>query len=171
MNSGIIQALNDSREEVVTSAVGISEEQAKVSPGEGRWSVLQCVEHIVTSEGRFMGWLQHPDDGPAPAEDKAKEAMLAERLPSRTTRVQAPEASQPKDRFTTLAEALNAFTSTRERSIQFAQEKGPGLYSIATKHPFFGPVNGTELMVMIAGHSRRHAAQIREIKEQLAQLR
>ncbi len=167
MNSGLIQALEGSREEFVTAAAGVSEEQAKLSPGEGRWSVLQCVEHIVTAEGRFLGWLENPENIPAPPEDKQKEAMLAERLPSRATKVQAPEGSQPKGRFTTLAEALNAFTSARQRSIQFAQEKGQGLYAIATKHPFFGPINGAELMVMIAGHSQRHAAQIREIKEQL----
>ena len=168
MNSELIQALEDSREEFLTSAAGVTEEQARVSPAPGRWSVLECAEHIVTVEGRFVGWLQNPEATPAPAEDKQKEALLAQRIAERSTKNQAPEAAQPKGRFGSLAEALAEFKTVRAASIQFAQEQGSGLYSISTKHPALGPINGTELMVMMAAHTRRHAGQVREIREQLS---
>jgi hypothetical protein len=34
---------------------------------------------------------------------------------------------------------------------------------LAVEHPRFGTVNGVGLLVLMAGHARRHAAQIREL--------
>jgi hypothetical protein len=36
------------------------------------------------------------------------------------------------------------------------------LYSIGAKHPYFGNVNGVEIVRLIDGHASRHAEQIRE---------
>ena len=163
----LIKTLEDSRDEFIAAAQSVPEALTKTKPGEGRWSVLDCVEHIVIAEGRFMNWLRNPLPGPAPPENKGKEVMLAQRLPDRTNKAQAPEASHPTGGFANLTEALDEFRTVRARTIQFAQEKGTELYKISAKHPFFGPVNGTELVGMIAAHGRRHAAQIREIKEQV----
>jgi hypothetical protein len=129
--------------------------------------VLECVEHIVIAEGRFLGWVQNPTAEPAPPMDKEKEAKLLLGVSGRSLRVNAPEPVHPTGRFATLAEALAQFDATRANSIKFAESAGPGLYSVAAKHPFFGAVNGGEVMVLIAAHARRHAAQIREIRAAL----
>ena len=162
--SEIVQCLEDSRADFHAAATGLSEEQAKLRPAPGQWSVLDCVEHIVVAEGRFLGWLQNPSADEAPPMDKQKEAKLLLGVASRSQRVNAPEPVHPTGRFLTLAEALAQFDATRANSIQFAENTGAGLYSLAAKHVFFGPVNGAEVMVLIAAHARRHAAQIREIR-------
>jgi DinB superfamily len=166
--SEIVQALEDSRAEFHAAAEGTSEAQARLSPAPDRWSVLNCVEHIVIAEGRFLGWLQNPEAQPAPPVDKHREAMLASGVASRATRAQAPAPVQPTGRFSTLVEALDQFASARARSIQFAEERGADLYSLAARHPFFGPLNGAEVMLLMAAHSRRHAAQIREVRSALS---
>jgi hypothetical protein len=166
--SEIVKCLEDSRADFRAAADGLSESQAKVRPEAGRWSVLECVEHIVVAENRFLGWLQNPPVAePAPPMDKEKEAKLLMGVSGRSQRVQAPEPVHPTGRFATLAEALAQFDDTRAKSIQFAERTGAGLYSLAAKHAFFGPVNGAEVMVLIAAHARRHAAQIREIRAAL----
>ena len=162
--SEIVKCLEDSRADFRAAAEGVSEAQAKLRPAPDKWSVLECVEHIVVAEGRFLGWLQNPGADPAPPMDKQKEAKLLLGVSGRSQRVNAPEPVHPKGRFATLADALAQFDETRAKSIRFAESAGTGLYSLAAKHAFFGPVNGAEVMVLIAAHARRHAAQMREIR-------
>ena len=42
------------------------------------------------------------------------------------------------------------------------------LYSVSIEHARFGVMNGVELLHTIAGHARRHAEQIREVRANLA---
>jgi hypothetical protein len=165
--SEIVKCLEDSRADFRAAAEGVSEAQAKVRPAPEKWSVLECVEHIVVAEGRFLGWVQNPAAEPAPPMDKGKEAKLLLGVSGRSQRVNAPGPVHPTGRFSTLAEALAQFDAARAKSIQFAESNGAGLYCLAAKHPFFGAVNGGEVMVLIAAHARRHAAQIREIRAAL----
>jgi hypothetical protein len=102
-----------------------------------------------------------------PRIDKEKEALLTGRVPDRSVRVQAPDAVVPTGRFLTLEQALAQFNAGRTRSIQFAEDRCDDLYCLASEHPRFGPVNGVELLIIIAGHSRRHAEQIRETRAAL----
>jgi hypothetical protein len=163
----IIENLERSRQEFIATLAGLSESQAKVRPDPERWSVLDCVEHVATVEERFQGWLNAAKKLDAPRIDKDKEAGLLARVPDRSTRVKAPEAVVPAGRFTTLEQALEQFNTGRTRSIQFAEDRCDDLYCLASEHPRFGPVNGVELLIIIAGHSRRHAEQIRETRAAL----
>ena len=85
----------------------------------------------------------------------------------RSVKANAPEAAQPNGRFASVAEAMTAFEAARDRSVQIAKARGAELYSIQVTHPRFGDMNGMELMHVLAGHARRHTAQIREVREQL----
>jgi DinB superfamily len=165
--SEIVQLLEDSHADFRAAVDGVSEFDAKVCPAPGRWSVLQCVEHIVISESRFLGWLKNPIADPAPPVDKEKEAKLLAGVAGRAQRVEAPEPARPTGRFATLAEAMEQFDAARAKSIGFAESHGAGLYTLAARHPFFGVCNGLEVMVLMAAHARRHAAQIREIRAAL----
>jgi hypothetical protein len=167
--SAVLKALHDSRAEFRDAAAGLSDEQGKTIPGPGRWSVTDCVEHIVLAEGRFLGWLESSpaSDVVVPPVDRQKEAKLLMGVASREVRANAPDPVQPTGRFATLTEALAQFDAVRARTIAFAESQGPGLYERAAKHAFFGPVNGVEVMCLIAAHSRRHAAQMREARAEI----
>jgi len=58
----------------------------------------------------------------------------------------------------------HAFIKT---TLQFARERAADLYMIASVHPAFGPLNGVEALMIIAGHAQRHAEQIREVRAAL----
>ncbi len=165
--SEICRTLEDSRRELEDAAGGVSEAQAKINPAEGRWSVLDCVEHVTSVEERFLERLEQAERLPEPRADKRKEADLMARVPDRSTRVKAPEMLEPSARFATLAEGLAQFNAVRARSIRFAEEQAADLSCLAMEHRRFGPVNGTEMLIIIAGHARRHAEQIREIRAEL----
>jgi hypothetical protein len=163
----IVENLERSRQEFIAALAGLSESQAKVRPDPERWSVLDCVEHVATVEERFLGWLEAAEKLDAPRVDKEKEAGFTTRIPDRSIRVKAPDAVLPVGRFTSLAEAVEQFNAGRTRCIQFADDRSDDLYCLASAHPRFGPVNGVELLIIIAGHSRRHAEQIREARAAL----
>jgi len=160
----IVQNLELGRQEFLDSVAGLSESDARHRPDPDRWSVLDCVEHVAFVEERFLGWLDQAEKSGAPPADKAKEADLIARVPDRSTRAKAPDAAVPNGRFATLEEAVGRFEAMRARSIRTAHERADELYTLAAKHPRFGPVNGVELLIIIAGHARRHAAQIRETR-------
>lgn len=163
-----VKLLHDSRDEFLAAAGGLTETQAKQSPGPGRWSVLDCVEHIAATEGRFLSWLETAATEGAPPLDRDKEAQLAVSMSSRARKAQSPEPARPVGKFPGLAEALAEFQAVRDRTIQFASTRAEGLYSLATAHPFFGVLNGAELVVLIASHTRRHRDQIHEVKAEVA---
>ena len=162
--SEIVENLERSRQEFIAAVADLAETQAKARPDPERWSVLDCVEHVAIVEERFFGWLEAAEKLDAPRVDKEKELGLMARVPDRSVRAKSPDAVVPTGRFQTLAEALEQFNARRTRSIQFAEDRCDDLYCLAAAHPRFGPVNGVELLIIVAGHSRRHAEQIRETR-------
>ena len=81
----------------------------------------------------------------------------------------SPEAVEPNGRYATLAQAIEQFKAARSRSIEFAELHADDLYPRTWKHPRYGPLNGVEMLILVAGHARRHGAQIREVRETLGQ--
>jgi len=163
----VLAVLEKGRQDVLSSAHDLSDQHAASKPAPDRWSVLECLEHIIVVEDRFLGWITTGELLEAPSADPAKESKLMEMLADRTEKRQAPEAVIPTGRYSTVAEALSDFEAARTRSAQIAQSRGQQLYSIKVKHPRFGEMNGSELLHLLTGHASRHAAQIRETRAAL----
>jgi hypothetical protein len=132
-------------------------------PSADCWSILQCVEHVVAVEERFLDKLQAAEHSHQGQRDAQREAGLATRITDRSTKVMAPEWVLPNGRYTTLDEAAAQFDAARDRTTQYAEEHSRELYSLSIDHPRFGKLNGVEVLVLMAGHAQRHADQIREI--------
>lgn len=163
---GMAAMLRDGRDYILESIRGLSEDQARLNPAPGRWSVLDCLEHLTFVEGRFQEWLLNGREI-TPNKNVDREITLYQLVTNRSEKREAPEAVLPAGRFASLAEATAAFEQARAKTMQLAAEKGTGLYTINASHPRFGDMNGAELMNLIAGHARRHADQIREVREAL----
>jgi uncharacterized damage-inducible protein DinB len=166
--SRLLNILDETRRDMHAAVEGLWEAEASANPGPGRWSVLECVEHVTLVEQRFRGWLDNGDRVEVPPIDKQREARLLERVADRSQRAQAPEPVVPVGRFASLAEALQAFDKARAETVRFAEARYAELYSLASSHPRLGRLNGYEFVLLIAAHGRRHAAQIRETRAALA---
>jgi len=162
--TSIITSLENSRQQFLAASEGVPEDRAKKPPAPGRWSVLDCVEHVTTVEERFLGWLENGKKLDAPPANPQKEAELFVRVQSRATKLEAPVVVRPVGRFATLAEAREQFNTTRARSMKFAQDRSADLYSLTAEHPRLGVMNGVEFLTIIAAHALRHAEQIRETR-------
>lgn len=160
----IFQMLESSRDEVIAAARSIAEEHAGAKPAPGRWSALECIEHIAAVEEGLLRRLASAERLAEARVDPEKEEKLAAMVANRSSRANAPEAVAPNGRFTSVDQALDHFIIVRTRTVQFAEERGADLYLLAQQHPRFGTLNGVEMIVFIAAHGRRHAEQIREIR-------
>jgi hypothetical protein len=163
----VLILLRESCAELRTAAEGLTESQARQKPEPERWSVLDCVEHLVIVEGRTQMRLENSETAASP-EDHQKEANILTMAGNRGTRFQAPEPVRPTGKYATLGEALAAFDAVRAKTIAIAEKHGAGLYSLGITHPVFGALNGTEAMFLTVAHSRRHADQIREVRAAVA---
>ena len=157
----LVSILEAGRRDFLDAVREIPVAQTSTRPNSGGWSVLECIEHVVTVENRYLEWLENGTEI-TPQRDSEKELRLLSLMRSRLNKVQTPEPMRPSGRFASLDAALAGFDAVRNRSVAMARERGNGLYSVGACHPYFGDVNGVELINMIDGHARRHADQIRE---------
>jgi hypothetical protein len=127
------------------------------------WSVSGIVEHIVMAERALLARFDAAERSETSLCNPARETRIVEKLRDRADRAEAPERAWPAGRFETLNEALGEFLAARDRTIQFAAAHEPQLYYLTVMHPLVGKVNGFEMLLIIAAHSDRHAAQIQEI--------
>ena len=163
----ILKLLAESRDALVSSAAGLSDEQAKIRPSPGRWSVLDCVEHVAITD-HFMFTVITTQLAPAPPSgDRSREELFLREVTNRARKVGAPERARPTGRFPTLDAALEHFNQSRARSIHFVEHCNKDLRAHTAPHPLFGPITGQEYLIVLALHPARHAAQIREVRTAL----
>jgi uncharacterized damage-inducible protein DinB len=167
-NARLVALLRQSRERFLASFAGVSEEACRRCLGEGSWSVLDCIEHLVTAESLMLNRLQ-TERNPRPAGAPNREQVFLERMGSRERKVLSPESGQPSGRFPTLDAARKKFDDVRAASIRFAEENTEDLRAteVLHPHPLVGVVSSYEMLIIIAKHSDRHALQIQEITASL----
>ena len=151
--------LLNSQRELNEAASGFTEAEAAAKPEGGGWSAIECVEHVTFVEERFLGRIAAAAPSDTPGPNRTEE--LAAKLKNREARAQAPEVAEPKGRFATLTDALAAFNDVRRRTLEMARQRSGELAKLELDHPRFGNMDGVGMVVVMAGHARRHAEQIR----------
>jgi DinB superfamily len=157
--------LESARLELIAVVGDLTDEQARTRPAPGRWSVLECLEHVSFVERRFLGMVRESQPGTPGERDAAKESALEDRMRDRVNRRTAPDAVLPTGKYSSISEALRDFNGARDETIRFAAEEGENLVSRSAKHQILGVLNGVEALLLIAGHGRRHTEQMREAAE------
>ncbi|MDQ1468563.1 MAG: hypothetical protein QOJ99_43 [Bryobacterales bacterium] len=164
----IVRILEESCECFHAAVSAVPSEHIAVTPGPDRWSVFQIIEHVAIAENGMFRLLNAATPVDVSLENPEREAMIRLGATSRENPRKSPERAQPTGRFANVSEALNQFAVAREQTIRFAKETESDLFRITAAHPLFGPVNGYELLLIMAVHPRRHADQITEAKRSLA---
>jgi hypothetical protein len=148
---------------------GVSVELALRSPSPGKWSILECVEHLALSEAYLFSGIQAAQVAASPLIDAEREARFKARGVDRSRRAESPQMVRPRGSFPTLADALQALQKDRQRTVQFVKDHaGEDLRSRVTSIPPFGSLNCHDVLLLMAAHMVRHAIQIEEIKAALA---
>lgn len=146
----------------------LSAEQLTAKPDPERWSVAECLEHIVLVEEGIFGRLQHnmqkPEDSEKRAEIQVSDLYLTKALRSRKSGIASPEPFVPTGRFGNTEATLATFDEQRNRVIAYAQSAPGNWRTHFFKHLVFGTIDGFQTLLLLAGHSERHRKQIEEVK-------
>ena len=161
----LLAQLQETRDIFLNSYAGITEEQSRIKPAPDCWSVLDTIEHLTTAEGIHLK-LMSTQRTPRAADAPNREGAFLHMIPNRTHKMESPESARPIGRFATLTEATEQFKTTRAGVIQFLEHYTEDLRGSEVKHPHpaAGMVSICEMLVAVAMHAKRHAAQIEEIR-------
>jgi uncharacterized damage-inducible protein DinB len=164
-----IARLESSRDKLLATIAGISDEQAAFKPMPERWSILQLVEHLATSDPGLMGLIRRALAG-APQPELMEQAQKhdhrfhGELKPFPRGLNKAPENLQPKSVYASLTDAAAAFERAREATIAYARSTDDDLRSHFAPHPLAGPMDAYQWLLACAIHVESHVLQIEELK-------
>ncbi len=164
-----LEWMKKSRQDFLDMVEKISDAQWNYKPSPERWSVGECAEHILLSEGLLFGNVERALAAPAnPDWEKqtaGKAAFIERVMPDRSTKAQAPEAIQPKSKLTR-AEIIRRYKEAREKTIKFTETIDLALKEHTVQHPFpvFGTLNAHQWLIYVPLHNIRHNQQIAEVQ-------
>jgi hypothetical protein len=165
----LIEQMEMSKKAFLASIAGISEAQWTFKPVPTVWSVQECAEHIMLSETYISDsakkMLQIPAV-PRPERSTSEfDHMLAIGVQDRTQKHTAPEPIDPAGRASTLtpADARKGFTAKRDENEAYVKTTTDDLRVHVAPGPA-GPMDAYQFLVLMATHTARHTAQIKEVQ-------
>ena len=158
--------LHATQKQVTDTVTALSPAQLDFHPGPGQWSVADCLEHLALTETGLFGMLKSQVlTSPAAPEKMSltagKDDAVVKAISSRDVKAKAPEAFVPSHKWKTTAETLAAFRAARKQTIAYVQTTPDELRVHFMTQPML--MDGYQLVLMIAAHSERHLAQMKEV--------
>ncbi len=161
-----VNLLQETQEDILKKVGGLSPEQLNFKPDTASWSVSECVEHIAISETNMFGFMQaslkKPADPSKRNEKKISEDDLVKMVTDRSTKRTTSEAFKPSGKFGSYEATLQEFKTKRANSINYIKTTADDLRNHYYEFPF-GTLDAYQIIVFMAGHSKRHTDQIEEI--------
>lgn len=162
----IIDRFNVGESALNAALAGVDEETAAAKSAPGQWSVIEIVEHLAASEAFLLGRLRQASATGISHADSAREARLESLALNRERKIDAPEPVLPTGACITLSQALERFHTVRAETLDFVEDFAGDLRASLVQHPLIPrPLNCYEMLLLIALHPIRHAAQINGIRQ------
>src|SRR5215470_7544030 len=151
------------------SVANLSEAQAGFRPTDDRWTIAEIVEHVSIVNDGFLRithkLLKEAESAPRPPKTDLNlgHTSLDEKGQQREP-LQAPERVHPKggvsieDSLAKMRVALAGFADIQPRL------EAVDLSEQVFRHPFLGPINAYQWVVLLGEHEDRHRGQIEKVK-------
>jgi hypothetical protein len=167
--SELVTLLRDSAAVFTGAFRGLDPAQFHFSPGPGRWSIAQTVEHVILAEtgsvklmrGRMAREAAPPD---VLAATEGGDERIERRLGRRTAAFPAPDFVLPTGQWTRPDEMEAAFLEARSAAVEFLETSPLDLARHAAAHPALGPLTALQWAHFLVRHCLRHVEQIDEVK-------
>jgi len=152
------------------SVAGLNEAQLAFKPAADRWSISQCLEHIIKTEPALLEYAKKTLEQQPNPERKGDVTMsdddVINGMTDRSFKAKASEELSPKEagRYRDPKSALNDLKQQRKELLRYI--KGVSVEDMRnriTDSPF-GPVDGYHSLLYIPAHTARHTLQIEEVK-------
>jgi hypothetical protein len=163
----LLEQMEKSKADFLSSLKGVTAEQWKFKPAPDVWSVAECAEHIVLAEGYLFGASQGMLKAPAVARPASstseQDHKMVDVIGDRSKKATAPEPIKPSGKFNSPDDAIKAFTEARDKNMAYVRTTNDDLRTHVTKGPL-GTMDSYQLLLLMATHTGRHTAQIREVE-------
>lgn len=166
--------LSTTRADLVAAVVDLSPAHANQRPNPDAWSVAEILDHLRRVERGTIVLLQR-----LIAQAKAQEAGpedLTESVMSSLDKFHVVEAPQPVKAPERVAptpnvpvrDSLLQMEQSREQIFALMKEAdGLALNRVTFDHPFMGPLDGYQWILILGQHEARHTRQVRRTRERL----
>jgi len=158
-----VASLDESRERLLATVRKLSPSQLAFKPTADRWSVAECVEHIILVESSILRAIEKTvqESADLPKNALEDDALLA-RAVDRSEPVKGPERLMPTGRWSD-DELFREFEAARKRTADFASTTSASLRESGFAHPRFGLLDCYQWLLLIPAHGERHRAQAEEV--------
>ena len=166
-----VAELEGSRQAFLDATKGLSPAQWNFKPAPNRWSIAECANHIALSEGFIFGVITNqvmktpltPEKREAV---KGKDEAVLQILQNRSVKATAPEPIDPVKTPMSAEESVKKFLAGRAHAIEYVKTTQDDLRDHFADHPVpaIGTLDAYQWILLMSGHTRRHTAQILEVK-------
>ena len=160
-----------SRKAFLDTTKDLSAAQWNFKPAPDRWSVAECAEHIALSEGFIFGIfkervLSAPLTPGKRDSVNGKDELILKMVQDRTHKATAPEPLDPTKKPMSAEDSVKLFLESRAHTIEYIKTTQDDLRDHFYDHPApaIGTLDAYQWLLFISGHTRRHTAQILEVK-------
>jgi uncharacterized damage-inducible protein DinB len=163
-----VDYLKETQNNFLAAIEGVSDAQWKFKTAPERWSIAETAEHIATAEdfiwARVEEMMKAPANPERRAETQGKDKIIYDKVPDRSRKAQAPEALKPTGKFATREELVKHFKEVRAKEIAFIEQTKDDVRSHIADNPALDAMDAYQWVIFNGAHSKRHTAQIEEVK-------
>lgn len=163
--NNVIAKLDAIHQDLLNLIMPIDEKQFSQRYSPDRWSIAENIHHLYLVETKYVEdfgkAIESKNTGMGPLRRLFQVPGWAAGI--RLVRVRAPKIVEPLDAPPKMV-VLNNYNRVRAALKEIAQKQGAeGLKNIALKHPFFGLLDGVNVVSFLGYHELRHHKQIAEM--------
>ena len=163
LKNQLFEAIDRNSKQLVDLVNTLTPEQLLLRP-EGKWSVLEQLEHIVLTDKIVGLLLMRPHSSIAETETVMGQARLEKIIVTlRARKVAAPDLLQPTGNIQTAEQFNTQFTEQRTAFKAAVNDGTIVLDSRTFKHPYLGEMTVIDWYHFIPLHAQRHLEQIKDI--------
>jgi hypothetical protein len=164
----IVRALQTTQQLLHETVDGLTDAQLTYKPDAGRWSIAECVEHVVLVERGIFRAIQHGISQVAEPEKRSgirfNDVDVIKAVRSRAGRMASPAPFVPTGKYGDTAATMALFDQIRATDTDFAKTADGDLRTHYFDHFTMGRLDLYQALLLIAAHGERHRKQIDEVK-------
>ena len=163
----LLDQMAASKKIFLESIKGLNETQWHFKPAPEVWSVAECAEHIILAEdfifNASQGILKTPAVNRLESGTLEHDKMFAMAITDRSRKATAPEPIKPGNKIATPEEAAKTFVEKRDAHMAYVKSSNDELRLHTADGPV-GKMDAYQFLVLMASHTARHTAQIKEVE-------
>ncbi|QQK74623.1 DinB family protein [Salicibibacter cibarius] len=161
--------IEEARKEILASVENLTDEQLNCEVEEGRWTIVQVLEHLYLIEQGLAAPIIQKELANEDSQPARKKKPIELTVDRSVQKVEATGPFVPSNEFMPLEEMKERLAQSRATLLKVLDtvEDEAILSQKSAKHPAFGTMDLAQWVEFIGLHERRHLQQIEELKVKL----